>query len=328
MKRLTRHLLSTSQEVFILSLEVYNKPTIQYRVEAFCFLFCNAWELLLKAKILETEKRETAICYRKRRGQPRRTLSLRDCLKKVYQDENNPIRRNIEDITEVRDAAVHFIVPELEAVYQGLLQAGVLNYVKALDEWFDRSILEKCTPALLSLVADLANIEPAKLKKKYGKTLVSFIDRESDRIDETESQLSSTQYRIPVEYKLVLTKSPDNADISLFSGDGATRGVIVEVAKDLQRTHPYRQTEAIEEVKERVEENIKFNSYSFQAFLFKDRIKGQAQYHHFITKPETHRYSEKLVELIVRKVEQDPEYIDRARASYSHYIKKQQQNGD
>jgi len=65
MKRLTRQLLDKSQEAFILALEIYNKPTIKYRIEGFCLFFSNAWELLLKAKILEDEEKETAIYYKK-----------------------------------------------------------------------------------------------------------------------------------------------------------------------------------------------------------------------------------------------------------------------
>ncbi|MGQ6481559.1 DUF3644 domain-containing protein, partial [Serratia sp. IR-2025] len=36
----------------ILSLEVYNRPSLDNRVEAFCILSINAWELLLKAELI------------------------------------------------------------------------------------------------------------------------------------------------------------------------------------------------------------------------------------------------------------------------------------
>ena len=49
---LTEKLLLKSQEAFILGIEVYNKPTIRYRVEGFSFFICNAWELLLKAILI------------------------------------------------------------------------------------------------------------------------------------------------------------------------------------------------------------------------------------------------------------------------------------
>ena len=40
-------LLDKSKEAFIMSIELYNKPTIKYRVEGFSLFICNAWELML-----------------------------------------------------------------------------------------------------------------------------------------------------------------------------------------------------------------------------------------------------------------------------------------
>src|SRR3989304_3042768 len=42
-------------EAYILALETINRLSVQYRVETFCYLICNAWELMLKAKIIEDE---------------------------------------------------------------------------------------------------------------------------------------------------------------------------------------------------------------------------------------------------------------------------------
>lgn len=56
----------------MLALEIFNKPTVQYRIEAFCFFYINAWELLLKARILNTTNSELSIYYKKQRGKPRR----------------------------------------------------------------------------------------------------------------------------------------------------------------------------------------------------------------------------------------------------------------
>ena len=38
-------LVEKSIEAFILGLEIYNKPTIKYRIEGFSFFIVNAWEL-------------------------------------------------------------------------------------------------------------------------------------------------------------------------------------------------------------------------------------------------------------------------------------------
>jgi len=57
MKHLTRNLIDNSIEAFVLALETINRPSVKYRMEAFCFLYCNSWELLMKARLLLEGKR-------------------------------------------------------------------------------------------------------------------------------------------------------------------------------------------------------------------------------------------------------------------------------
>ena len=54
MKKLEDRLLDKSKEAFAMAIELYNKPTIHYRVEGFAIFICNAWELMLKAHMLKT----------------------------------------------------------------------------------------------------------------------------------------------------------------------------------------------------------------------------------------------------------------------------------
>ena len=52
MEEIKQKLVDKSIEAFIMGLEIYNKPTIKYRIEGFSFFICNAWELMLKAELL------------------------------------------------------------------------------------------------------------------------------------------------------------------------------------------------------------------------------------------------------------------------------------
>lgn len=49
-------LVEKSIEAFIMGIEIYNKPTIKYRIEGFSFFIVNAWELMLKAELLKREE--------------------------------------------------------------------------------------------------------------------------------------------------------------------------------------------------------------------------------------------------------------------------------
>src|ERR1700730_3931059 len=49
-------LLDNEEAALISAIEIYNKPTFAYREETFAILALNAWELLLKAKLLQIHR--------------------------------------------------------------------------------------------------------------------------------------------------------------------------------------------------------------------------------------------------------------------------------
>ena len=81
---LIENMLEKSEEAFLMSIEGYNKPTIKYRLEGFAFFICNAWELLLKAKML----RDGISIYFK--DKQNRTLSLSNCVSHIFTNEKDP----------------------------------------------------------------------------------------------------------------------------------------------------------------------------------------------------------------------------------------------
>ena len=105
---LIERLLEKSKEAFMMAIEVYNKPSIRYRLEGFSLFICNAWELMLKAHI--TNKwGESAIYYP---DKPSRTISLENCVQKVFTNEKAPLRMNLMKIIDLRNTSTHFITEE------------------------------------------------------------------------------------------------------------------------------------------------------------------------------------------------------------------------
>ncbi len=321
MKHISRQLIEKSQEAIILALETYNKPTIKYRIEGFCFFYTNAWELILKAKIIEDSKSENSIYYKKVKGQLRKSLSLRDCLKKIFTNENDPIRTNIETVADIRDSATHFIIEELESIYSGLFQAGILNYVDKLNEWFDGCITDKCSPALMTLVGDSKDIDPIKIKKKYGPTILEFVEAQMTELNKRENKIGNSKFRIPVEYKLVLTKVEGDADIKLTaSTEGAKSALVVEVAKNPNKTHPNLMKHILTKVSKKIK--AKFSQYDFQAVLAIEKIKGNGKYHFELDDPITHRYSDELVDFIANKIQANGQYLENNRRKFGELNKQ------
>lgn len=107
-------LINKSIEAFILSLEIYNKPTIEYRIEGFAFFIVNAWELMLKAELIN---RNINIFFV---DDPSRTISVSTSVKRIYTDINTRIRLNLEKIIELRNLTTHYITPDYEIKYAPL----------------------------------------------------------------------------------------------------------------------------------------------------------------------------------------------------------------
>jgi hypothetical protein len=65
MARLSRslRLLQNAEAALISSIEIYNKPTFAYREETFAILALNAWDLLLKAKLLNVHDNDPNCLY-------------------------------------------------------------------------------------------------------------------------------------------------------------------------------------------------------------------------------------------------------------------------
>jgi hypothetical protein len=57
------NLVENSLQAALSSIEIYNKPDFKYREQVFVILNVNAWELLLKAKILKDSNDDLTSLY-------------------------------------------------------------------------------------------------------------------------------------------------------------------------------------------------------------------------------------------------------------------------
>ncbi len=160
MKSRARTLADKSIDAMLAAVEVYNKPNFAYREESFAILAINAWELLLKARILQLSKNKMSAIleYQKRRNadgkmseklyrvknrsgnyQSVGLFKAFDRLRDDYGDKVNPsVRQNLELLCEVRDNAVHFFNKgvEISKIVQELGTACLRNYVVLMRQWF------------------------------------------------------------------------------------------------------------------------------------------------------------------------------------------------
>ena len=124
---------------------------------------CNAWELMLKAHMIN-KLGENSIYYL---NNPDRTLSLSDCIKKIFTNDKDPLRINIEKIIELRNTSTHFITEEYEMVYVPLFQACVLNFNDKMLKFHNIDMTLIVPQNFLTLSVSLKALNEAGISANY-----------------------------------------------------------------------------------------------------------------------------------------------------------------
>lgn len=323
MRKLTRKLIEKSNDAFLLALELYNKLTVGYRPESFSLLFTNAWELLLKARIYEENGgKKLSIFYKKKRGEKRNSITIDDCLNKVFLNQNDPVRKNIEYISEIRNEATHLIINELDPYFSRAFQAGVFNYVNHLFKWFNQDINNKLNPGLFSLISDkdrLADI--STIKGKFNKEDFERINQWIERFKELDKL--GEKAAISIKHTIAIVKNPKQADLIISSGKTGKRvAVVLEKTKDPDITHSYNRKTAIPEIKSRIAKNTRFTEYDFEAYVFvKGYKKSNNEYYWKGKYSGSGQYAQKFVDEFVAAIKSDPKFLDKTRRQYKQHLK-------
>ena len=152
------------ESALIAAIEIYNKPNFAYREETFAILAINAWELLLKAKVLsENSNQLRSLHVLEHRIRPDGTKSVKKYPKlnragnhhtigmgaAIAYLESKPttrlpaeVRGNLEALLEVRDNAVHFENAGF-SLAKHVLEVGtacVRNFIELAKRWFNQDL--------------------------------------------------------------------------------------------------------------------------------------------------------------------------------------------
>ena len=171
MENLEERLLDKSKEAFAMAIELYNKPTIKYRVEGFSLFVCNAWELMLKAYLLKTKGPES-IYYKDNKN---RTISLENAIKEVFTNNKDPLRINLEKIVELRNTSTHFITEEYEMVYVPLFQACVFNFNEKMMAFHFIDMTSVIPQNFLTLSVSMRALDEAEIIAKYPEPIANHL---------------------------------------------------------------------------------------------------------------------------------------------------------
>lgn len=307
-----KRLVDKSVEAFILSLEVYNKPTIKYRVEGFSFFIVNAWELMLKAELIN---RSIDIYYK----DTDRTLSVSDALKKIYPDKNTRVRLNLEKIIELRNISTHYITEDYEGKYVPLFQACVLNYVNEIKRFHQIDITEIISKNFMTLTSSYEPLDNEQIKLKYSPEVAEKLIQQSNEIEILNKTYASDKFAINIKQNLYITKKRDEADFTVaVSKDSNNRVEIVKELKDPSNTHNYSYNTILTVISEKMSrDNVRidyekgFNSYVLNLVIDFYDVKNEPKYayKHRIGRQEQYTYSQQFVDFIYDEIKKNSQHF-------------------
>lgn len=311
MDPLVEKLLEKSRESFLMAIEVYNKPTIRYRVEGFSMFICNAWELLLKARLITTAGAQS-IYYK---DNPQRTLSLENCIAKVFTNQKAPLRINLEKIIELRNTSTHFITEEYEMVYVPLFQACIFNYTEKIHDFFDIDMTKYVPQNFLTLTVSLRPLDVEEIRAKYPPELADRLIRMSSEISALSSAENNAAFAIRIDHYHYITKDKDKASSTIrIDRNAETKAVILKEVQDPNNVYSYNAKRCIEQINRRLAQaglSVQINNFYFLLFTKHYGIKSNPKlcYRYNISKNPLYSYSMATIDLIVSEIEKDPENI-------------------
>ena len=259
MKSRSRLMLEKSVAAMISAIEVYNKPDFKYREETFSVLCINAWELLLKAKVLHLSNNKASSLfvwehktlktgekskkkYRKlnRSGNPT-SISLFEAHRIIREEfgvkVNKSVIDNITALTEIRDNSIHFINDDflLSLKVQEIGTASLQNYLHLVKEWFG-SLLEDYNFYLmpLSFVRNFDSVAGETLNANEKK-LLKYIKELEKSHDEEEIGDYNLTLRIDVKFQKV--KSTTGVSVQITKDPNAPKVRLAE--EDLLDKYPW-----------------------------------------------------------------------------------------
>lgn len=280
---------------------------------------CNAWELLLKAYMIK-QFGESSIYFK---DNPDRTLSLSDCIKKVFTNEKDPMRINLEKINELRNTSTHFITEEYEMVYVPLFQACVINFNDKMLEYHDIDMTEIVPQNFLTLSVSLKELNEAEISAKYpgavSKKLFNTISA-IERLEHSENQ----KFAITINLNHYITKKRNEADtIVHLARDGEEPVAYLKEVRDPHVLYPYKTSGAINTIHNALRRgNVTllfhgtekgFNQFHFSNVVKYYDIKNNPRFcwKNVVgdSKTEFFQYSQQAIDFIVSELKKDPANI-------------------
>lgn len=276
--------MANARAAMVAAIELYNKPQIEYRNEIVAILIVNAWELLGKAVLSKSRK---SIYYKKRRGEPYRTLSLDDALRRAVASprwpssvDGIPVLANVRLLSIYRDNSIHFYSDSnFSALLYSLAQTAVINFRDALRMIGGPDLARDITWSILPLSVDRP-IDPISfLRRDNNLARGPAVDEFIAALKEEEAaveEAGADAGRLLTIYNINLqsVKKVDQADVVGGIDPAAIDATILTKPVDPNKSHPWRQKDVLAHL----QLPFKFGPYEFLAITTQLGLRADPRY--------------------------------------------------
>jgi len=260
MKSRSQTLENKSISSMLSAIEIYNKPDFKYREETFSILATNAWELLLKARILQlgNSKLSSIIKYEGRINKDGKKSSKKyksrnrsgnfntiglfkafDVLVNDYGDSiQGVVRQNLEALIEVRDNSVHFINKDftLSKKVHEIGTASIKNYMRLRQLWFGLSLSDFDIFLMpIGFVRSISSADAITVSGEERKLLEYISDTEKKSKNAQSDEFAFT-LNIDVKFNRVST-SKNVMEVRITNDDSALPVQMTE--EDVREKYPW-----------------------------------------------------------------------------------------
>lgn len=258
-------------------------------------LFYLQWlELLLKAFLINKTQDINTINYK---DDSNRTISLDDCVEKVFTSTTDKTKNNITFIRNIRNKATHLILPEFDFILSPVFQRCLTNFNKFFKKHFpDYKLNEKVTPFIALVNPGNDENVSSLILNPANLLLLEKVKKELDNDDSLSQTL-----------RLISTNKETEADIKFaITKDSEEKARLINVPKNIEKTHPYTTNEVIKRIKETLEmslgPNHGFTSNKFQDICKRKGIKNNQDYCYQFeySKNKIYKYSGITIEYVSR----------------------------
>lgn len=273
-----RKLRDNSIAAMISMIEIYNKPSFEYREECVVLLAMNSWELLFKSIL---SKNKISIYRPKEKDKPFQTLNwfqaydrVKSLIPKKFSED--AVYHNLTAINTYRNNVVHFYnSPDFKVIIYSLLQSCILNYRDYLSHFFSVD-LAACISWVLLPIGIKPPYNPieyiSKTREKRDPAVKQFLEEMQisvNKLNATNTDI--TKFFSVIKIKLESASKSQTPDIIAGITSDQTKGPLVLKNIDPNKSHPLRQKEILESIKSL--HGITLNQPVFQAICWKFRIK-------------------------------------------------------